>query len=128
MYSFPIWLLILSLYFIYLKAAQKQPIKLIRKPYLSLSDNLLSLGNNYLFWFCLYFTVNFPIIILFTQDHLGSLGRHVFALPIIFLGFGYCLKSMSGKTQNRILWVTILLSAIPLIQWWGRYGNYEWIG
>lgn len=124
----PIWLLIFSLYFVYLKVCRKEPIKLFRKPYLSLSDNLSDLRNDYLFWFCLYFTANFPIIILFTQDHLGSLGRHVFALPIVFLGFGYFLKSMSEKLQNRILCITILLSAIPLVQWWGRYGVYTWMG
>jgi hypothetical protein len=127
----PILLLVFALIFVYLQVSQKQlsnRFKPLQKIYQSLDPQAETLSTNYLFWLCAYFTVCFPIITLFTQDHLASLGRHVFGIPFVFLTIGYFCLYFPSRTINKIMFVLIVASGITLIQWWGRYGIYTWIG
>ncbi|MBW4686324.1 MAG: mannosyltransferase [Komarekiella atlantica HA4396-MV6] len=95
---------------------------------LLISNYTKTLTNNYLFWFCIYFTTAHSIIIFFTQDRLHSLGRYIFAVPFFFVALGYLYFCIPGKTKYHTLWWIISISAIGLVQQWINYGQDKWLG
>jgi len=91
-------------------------------------DYTKTLSENYLFWFCAYFTAAQAAIVFFTQDRLISLARYVFALPFFFIALGYLYRCIPGeKKYQTILWF-ILISTVALVQQWVSYGKDEWLG
>lgn len=87
-----------------------------------------SLPNNYLFWFCIYFSVINALIVFFTQNRLASLGRYIFAVPFFFLALGYLYCCFPGKRKYKNLLFVIIVSAIALVQQWINYGKDQWLG
>jgi len=87
-----------------------------------------SLQNNYLFWFCIYFSVINALIVFFTQNRLASLGRYIFAVPFFFLALGYLYCCFPGKRKYKNLLFVIIVSAIALVQQWINYGKDQWLG
>ncbi|ODH03263.1 mannosyltransferase [Nostoc sp. KVJ20] len=87
-----------------------------------------SLQKNYLFWFCIYFSVINALIVFFTQNRLASLGRYIFAVPFFFLALGYLYCCFPGKRKYKSLSFVILVSAIALVQQWINYGKDQWLG
>jgi hypothetical protein len=84
------------------------------------------LRENYLFWFCTYFALAHSLLGVFTQDRLYSIGRHVFAVPFVFIAIGAVLRSVPQRIP--ILMVLAGISAILLIQQWADYGYHRWLG
>ncbi|MDZ8054982.1 MAG: mannosyltransferase [Aulosira sp. ZfuVER01] len=130
--KFRIWLNILFLYppllivgylFNFVKANKNKS-----QSNFKLSNYAHSLGKNYIFWFCIYFTVAHSLIVFLTQGSLFSLGRYVFAMPFLFVAIGYLYRCIPGKTKYNTLFCLISLSAIVLIQQWVRYGQDNWLG
>jgi hypothetical protein len=87
-----------------------------------------TLNNNYVFWFCIYFTVIHSVIIFFTQDRLYSLGRYIFAIPFFYVAVGYLYRCIPGKPKYQILLWFIGISVITLVQQWISYGQDKWLG
>lgn len=87
-----------------------------------------SLQSNYLFWFCIYFSVINALIVFLTQNRLASLGRYIFAVPFIFLALGYLYCCFPGKRKYKNLLFVIIVSAIALVQQWIDYGKDQWLG
>ena len=85
------------------------------------------ISNNYLFWFCTYFSVSHSLIIFFTQDRLFSLARYVFSLPFFFLTLGYLYLSL-GKRLTFAIYIVIILSIVSSIIQWIDYGRNAWLG
>ncbi len=95
---------------------------------LSTSDFTQTLSNNYIFWFCAYFSVVHCALILLTRDRLYSLGRHIFGIPFFFLALGYLCCCIPGKKTYQSLWWLIIISAIALVEQWVNYGQNNWLG
>jgi len=87
-----------------------------------------SLGENYLFWFSVYFALCHSAICFFTQNRLVSLGRYVFASPFIFLAMGYLFCRLPAKVSYRALSGLCGISALYLITQWINYGYHKWLG
>ena len=87
-----------------------------------------SLQNNYLFWFCIYFSVINSLIVFFTQNRLVSLGRYIFAIPFFFLALGYLYCCFPGERKYKNLLFVSIVSAIALVQQWIDYGKDQWLG
>lgn len=87
-----------------------------------------SLQNNYLFWFCIYFSVINALIVFLTQNRLASLGRYIFAVPFFFLALGYLYCCFPGKRKYKNLLFLIIVSTIALVQQWIDYGKDQWLG
>ncbi len=87
-----------------------------------------ALGQNYLFWFSVYFALSHSAIAFFTQDRLVSLGRYVFALPFIFLALGYIFRSLPPKKAVPIMYGLSGISVLYLINQWVDYGFHKWLG
>jgi hypothetical protein len=119
-------LLIFSYIFNFMKNRKNTIFKQLNK--LKTLDYTYTLSQNYIFWFCIYFTAIHPIIVFFTQNRLFSMARFVFALPFLFLAIGYIYRCIPGKTKyNTLKWLTVL-STLSLIEQWIRYGQNKWIG
>ena len=95
---------------------------------LNTSDFTETLSNNYIFWFCAYFSVVHCALIFFTRDRLYSLGRHIFGVPFFFLALGYLCCCIPGKKTYQALWWFIIISAIALVEQWVNYGQNKWLG
>ncbi|MEH2327495.1 MAG: mannosyltransferase [Nostoc sp.] len=87
-----------------------------------------SLQNNYIFWFCIYFSVINALIVFFTQNRLVSLGRYIFAIPFFFLALGYLYCCFPGERKYKNLLFVTIVSAIALVQQWIDYGKDQWLG
>ncbi len=89
----------------------------------------LKLKNNYLFWFCSYFSLSQSIIVFLTQDRLHSLARYIFAISFFFISLGIILSCfIKSKNDYNILWFALGISGITLIDQWIKYGQNSWIG
>jgi Mannosyltransferase (PIG-V) len=84
------------------------------------------LRTNYIFWFCTYFALAHSLLGIFTQDRLYSIGRHVFAVPFVFIAIGALLRTVPQRIP--ILIGLAGISALLLIQQWVDYGNHRWLG
>ena len=91
-------------------------------------DYTKTLSENYLFWFCVYFTTANSAIVFLTQDRLYSLARYVFGVPFFFMALGYLCRCIPSKKTYKALVSVILISAIALVQQWVRYGQDDWLG
>ncbi|HEY9673612.1 MAG TPA: hypothetical protein V6D11_19370 [Waterburya sp.] len=87
-----------------------------------------SLSSNYIFWFCVYFSVAHSAVIFLTRDRLVSLGRYIFGVPFFFIALGYLCCCIPGKKTYQALWWFIILSAVALVQQWVTYGHSKWLG
>lgn len=152
----PLIVLLISFIFIYFKLQQKEPYVFVPKSatwnvlllypplligvyvfkyltkqnlkQLKTSDYTKELSRNYLFWFCVYFSITQSAIVFLTQDRLTSLARYVFAVPFFFMAVGYLYRCIPGENKYKtILWF-IFISAIALVQQWVNYGKDEWLG
>jgi hypothetical protein len=92
------------------------------------SQAILMVENNYLFWFCLYFSVSQSTIVFFTQDRLNSLARYVFGVPFFFITLGYVCCCIPIKKSEQLLYLFAIISAIAAIQQWIGYGRDLWLG
>ena len=89
----------------------------------------LKTKNNYLFWFCSYFSLSQAMIVFFSQDRLHSLARYIFAIPFFFISLGIILSCLLNKKSDyKPLWFTLVILAITLIKQWMKYGQNSWIG
>ncbi len=101
------------------------------KPFLTrinTSDVAETLSSNYIFWFCVYFSVAHSAVIFFTRDRLVSLGRYIFGVPFFFIALGYLCCCIPGKKTYQALWWFIIISAVALVQQWVTYGQSKWLG
>ncbi len=117
--------LLIILYIFYFLRRKKRKIGLTQ---LKLTEYTKTLSENYLFWFCIYFTVAHSIIVFLTDNYLTSVGRFVFAVPFLFMALGYLGRCIPGKKQYRPLLWLILFSGIALVRQWVLYGQDKWIG
>lgn len=89
----------------------------------------LKVKDNYLFWFCSYFSLSQSLIVFLTQDRLVSLARYIFAVPLFFISLGFILSYfIKSKNDYNIIWFTLGISGITLIEQWLKYGQNSWIG
>ena len=95
---------------------------------LNLSNLTESLSSNYIFWFCVYFSVAHSAVIFLTRDRLVSLGRYIFGVPFFFIALGYLCCCIPGKKTYQALWWFIFISAVALVQQWVTYGHSKWLG
>lgn len=86
------------------------------------------LRENYIFWFCVYFSCIHSVIIFLTQDRLFSLARFIFAVPFFFMAVGYLYLCIPGKKTYNILLCFSIISAIALFEQWINYGQDKWLG
>lgn len=91
-------------------------------------DYTKTLSKNYVFWFCIYFSVAHCLIVLLTRDRLYSLARFIFASPFFFMALGYLYRCIPGKRKYQTLWWFIIISAFALIEQWVNYGQNKWLG
>ncbi len=83
----------------------------------------------FLVWFSILFAASHGAIAFLSYPIFMSLGRHVFALPFIFYGFGFVLNMrMRFPVMNRWLGFYVVFSAGYLVCWWERYARGGWIG
>lgn len=83
----------------------------------------------FLAWFSILFAASHGAIAFLSYPIFMSLGRHVFALPFVFYGFGFVLNlAMKSPVVNRWLGLYMLFSAAYLVCWWERYARGGWIG
>lgn len=83
----------------------------------------------FLAWFSIFFAASHGAIAFLSYPIFMSLGRHVFALPFIFYGFGFVLNlAMKSPVVNRWLGLYMIFSAAYLVCWWERYARGGWIG
>ena len=134
--KFPIWnililyppLLVISYIVNYFRLRNKSANGKSYLTRLNTSDFTETLSNNYIFWFCAYFSVVHCALIFFTRDRLYSLGRHIFGVPFFFLALGYLCCCIPGKKTYQALWWFIIISAIALVEQWVNYGQNKWLG
>ncbi len=121
-------LLVLSYVFNYFRLKKNAADVNNRLTQLVTSDYTKTLSSNYVFWFCVYFSVAHSIIVFFTRDRLYSLGRFIFGTPFFFLALGYLCCCIPGKKTYQMLWWFVLISAIALVEQWVNYGKNSWLG
>lgn len=83
---------------------------------------------DYTFWFSAMFALTHAGIVWLTQPDFHSLARYVFAIPFTFVALGSVLERMPRRVALGVLIAFILLSAIFLANWWGRFGRLSWLG
>lgn len=83
---------------------------------------------DYTFWFSAMFALTHSGIVWLTQPDFHSLARYVFAIPFTFVALGAVLERMPRRVAFGILVALLVLSAIFLANWWGRFGRLSWLG
>lgn len=78
------------------------------------------------YWFCLLMSVGFGLTNLLTYSLFASLGRHVFALPMIFYALGKAAAVWQPGPRMRKFMV--IFSGISYLRWWTRFARAAWIG
>lgn len=119
-------LLIFLYIFNFLRYKQLNHSKKIKR--LVTNNYIYSLSQNYIFWFCIYFSVIHSLIVFFTQDRLFSLSRFIFALPFFFMAVGYIYRCLPSKKIYNTLLLFIFISAVALIEQWINFGQDKWLG
>ncbi|WP_016950622.1 hypothetical protein [Anabaena sp. PCC 7108] len=87
-----------------------------------------SLQDNYVFWFCMYFSIINSLIVFFSQNRLASLARYIFAIPFFFLALGYLYCCFPGKRKYKTLLFMTIISGFGLVEQWINYGKDQWLG
>ncbi|MTJ47307.1 mannosyltransferase [Dolichospermum sp. UHCC 0259] len=151
----PVLILIISLIVIYWKSKNYQPLIFVPKNFLwdililyppilllayilnylrgikkkiIISKFANRLKDNYIFWFCMYFSTINSLLVFFTQNRLASLARYIFAIPFFFLALGYLYCCFPGKRKYQTILVMSIISAIALVEQWINYGKDQWLG
>ena len=83
---------------------------------------------DYTFWFSAMFALTHAGIVWATQTDFHSLARYVFAVPFTFVAMGSVLERMPRRVALGVLIALLILSAIFLANWWGRFGRLSWLG
>jgi hypothetical protein len=83
---------------------------------------------DYTFWFSAAFAACHSGIVWMTQPDFHSLARYVFAVPFFFVALGGVLSGWPRRVALALLWVGLVLSAIYLANWWGRFARLSWLG
>lgn len=83
---------------------------------------------DYTFWFSAMFALTHAGIVWMTQPDFHSLARYVFAIPFTFVALGAVLERMPRRVAFGIVIALLVLSAIFLANWWGRFGRLSWLG
>ncbi|NDJ23021.1 mannosyltransferase [Nostoc sp. B(2019)] len=116
---------LLILLYVFNHIKYKQQDKLTQ---FTISKYTYNLSENYVFWFCIYFSFIHCVIIFLTQDRLFSLARFIFAVPFFFMAVGYLYLCIPGKKTYHVLLCFIIISAIALFEQWINYGQDRWLG
>ncbi|MDB9309352.1 hypothetical protein PN471_12075 [Aphanizomenon sp. CS-733/32] len=151
----PVLILIISLIVIYWKSKNYQPLIFVPKNFLwdililyppilllayilnylrgikkkiIISKFANRLKDNYIFWFCMYFSTINSLLVFFTQNRLASLARYIFAIPFFFLALGYLYCCFPGKRKYQTILIMSIISAIALVEQWINYGKDKWLG
>ncbi|WP_138497552.1 mannosyltransferase family protein [Nostoc sp. PA-18-2419] len=95
----------------------------------SVTQTIVQLQTNYVFFFCLFICIaNAAIGFLAASGYLYSLARFVFATPFFFIAFGMMADHLDTPKTREFLYGCILVSSLGLVEQWYRWGNNHWVG